>query len=81
MKTKKSHARAAGKTGFSIALPDALIQQIAAIAATQRRTRNGQIHHLLALAVERWLSDHLRVCVCLCVFVCVCERERERERE
>jgi hypothetical protein len=55
---KKSHARAAGKTGFSVALPTALTGQIEHIAAAQHRSRNGQIEHFLTDAVARWQREH-----------------------
>ena len=55
---KKSHARAAGKTGFSVALPTALTGQIEHMAATQHRSRNGQIEHFLTDAVARWQREH-----------------------
>lgn len=55
---KKSHARATGKTGFSVALPTALTGQIEHIAAAQHRSRNGQIEHFLTDSVARWQREH-----------------------
>ncbi|MBC8008866.1 MAG: hypothetical protein H7067_02060 [Burkholderiales bacterium] len=54
---KKNHARAPGKTGFSVALPDSLIWQIEEIAAAEHRSRNGQIEHFLTDAVARWKRE------------------------
>ena len=56
--SKKNHARAADKTGFSVALPTALTAQIEHIAAAQHRSRNGQIEHFLTDSVARWKREH-----------------------
>ena len=49
---KKSHARAADKRNFSVALPITLIDEIAAIAKRESRSRNGQIEHFLKESVR-----------------------------
>lgn len=53
---KKSHARAADKRNFSVALPITLIDEIAAVAKRESRSRNGQIEHFLKEAVR----SHIR---------------------
>lgn len=58
---QKSHARAADKVGFSIALPKGLADTIQRIADEEHRSRNGQIEHFLTLSVAEWKVEKSKV--------------------
>lgn len=52
MNTKRSHARSPGKTQFSLAVDTVLMEQVASIAARERRTKNNMIQIMLEDAVR-----------------------------
>jgi len=55
---KKSHERAPGKKGFSVALPEKLVAEIQAIANSETRSRNGQIEKFLEDCVKAYKSEN-----------------------
>ena len=61
MKTKRPTQRDPAKVAFSVALPRVLVRQIADIAASETRKRNGQIEHFLSAAVAAWKRTHPEV--------------------
>ena len=59
MKTR-NHDRSPDKTGFSVALPKTLLEEVERIAKAEHRSRNGQIEHFLFESVRVWKeSKHL----------------------
>lgn len=54
MKGKKYYQRETGKVQASVLLPEALVDKIEALAASQHRSRNKQIEAIL----DEWFKAH-----------------------